>query len=93
MRSPKDTYGHYPINYTDQESAAGQQSGQWRREGNVNKRLVSICTNGLNNHYKSSKNVRDDFEDYFNSQEGSVSWQLDMVTCTSNAFNERLFVI
>ena len=59
----------------------------------MNKGLVSICTNGSNNYSKSAKNVRDDFRNYFNCHEGSVSWQLDMITCTSNAFDERLSVI
>ena len=40
------------------------------------------------NHSRDAKQVRDDFRDYFNSETGSVPWQLTMVTSTSNRFDE-----
>ena len=41
-RSPEDTHSYCPLNYTDHESAAGQQSGEWRRGGNINEGVVPI---------------------------------------------------
>ncbi|CAB3993019.1 Hypothetical predicted protein [Paramuricea clavata] len=87
-RSPEDTHSYCPLNYTDHESAAGQQSGEWRRGENINEGIVPIPQTGSNNYSKSAKNVRDDFKEYFNSKQGAVSWQMDMVTRTLNTFDK-----
>ena len=42
---------------------------------------------GSNNFSRSAKEVRDDYNDYFNSFEGAVSWQTDVVTSTRNSFD------
>jgi hypothetical protein len=45
---------------------------------------------GSNNYSKSAKDARDDFKEYFNSQQGAVSWQMDMVTRTLHAFDKQI---
>ena len=42
---------------------------------------------GSNNFSRSSKEVRDDYQDCFNSPEGAISWQTDVVTSTRNSFD------
>ena len=38
------------------------------------------CRVGSNNYSKDAKIVRDSFTEYFNSNEGQVLWQRDMVS-------------
>ena len=49
---------------------------------------------GSNNYSKSAKDVRDDFKEYLNSQQGAVSWQIDMVIRSlhtlTKSFNYKL---
>lgn len=42
-----------------------------------------------NNHTKSAKQVRDDFRDYFNSEEWWVPWQLERIRSTRELFYEE----
>lgn len=88
-RSPEDTHSYCPLNYTDHESAAGQQAGEWRRGGNISEGVVPIPQTGSNNYSKSAKNARDDFKEYFSSQQGAGSWQMDMVTRTLHTFDKQ----
>ena len=37
---------------------------------------------------RDAKEVRNNFCEYFNSEQGSVSWQTSMVTQTSDNFDE-----
>ena len=43
---------------------------------------------GSNNYSRSAKEIRDDFRDYFNSEEGSVPWQWETVLRTRDPFDE-----
>ena len=71
-RSPGSCSNNYcPLNYTDQDSAAGQRRGAWRNEKNVNGGLVPIPRTCSNNYSQAAKMIRDSFKDYFNSPEGS----------------------
>lgn len=83
-RSPQDSHNYCHVNYIDEESAAGHQSGQRRSDATVNEWLVSMPTNGSNNYSRSAKEVRDDFKDYFNSPQGAIKlltgrWTLSVV--------------
>ena len=87
-RSPEDTHSYCPLNYTDYKSAAGQQTGEWRGES-INEGMVPIPQTGSNNYSKSVKNVCDDFKEYFSSQQGAISWQMDIVTRTLHTFDKQ----
>ena len=67
-RSLEDTHIYCPLSYTDQESSAGQQAEEWREE---NEGMVSISHISSNNYSKSAKIARDDYKEYFNSQQGA----------------------
>ena len=88
-RCPEDTHNYCPLKYTDHESAAGQQTGEWRRGQNINEGMVSIPRTGSNNYSKSANDTGDDFKEYFNSQQGAVNWHMDMVTRTLHAFDTQ----
>ena len=49
---------------------------EWRRDENVNEGMVSIPQTGSNCYSKSAKDTRDDFKEYFSSQQGAVKWQM-----------------
>ena len=79
---------HYcPIDYVDQEENGHIREGSWRREHN-NYGLQDIRQMGSNNYARDAKEVRDNFCEYFNSEQGSVPWQTAMVNQTSDNFDE-----
>ena len=51
--------------------------------------LLPLMRAGSNNYSKSAKEIRDDFRDYFCSEEGSVSWQWETVLRTRDPFDEH----
>ena len=75
-----------PFTYIDQENRKGLRAGDWRNEASA-QGLVPIPNTSSNNFSRDAKKVRDDFRDYFNSPEGSVSWQLDTVNSTLSRFD------
>ena len=82
QRSQDDPYNYCPLNYVDQEIAGKLNAGQWRKEAD-NGGMLSIGRSGSNNYSGNAKEIRERFKDYFNSDEGSVSWQFDMVNRVS----------
>jgi len=51
--------------------------------------LLPLMRAGSNNYSKSAKEIRDDFRDYFCSEEGSVPWQWETVLRTRDPFDEH----
>ena len=76
-----------PNNYVDQERNLELRPGEWRNE-TTNDALANMQNIGSNNYSRVAKQVRENFKDYFNSEEGSLSWQLQMVTSTINSFDQ-----
>ena len=67
-----------PNNDIDQENGMNIIDGAWRNEP-ATEGLMDISKLGSMNYSKEAKAVREDFRDYFNSEESSVAWQWDMV--------------
>ena len=78
-RLDNEPYSYCPPNYVDQEGPAGITAGAWRENTTENGAMQPINNIGSNNYSKSAKETRNMFMDYFNSNEGAVAWQLDMV--------------
>lgn len=71
---------YYASQYSDEEvNTDGVEMG----EG-----LLPLRRAGSNNYSKSAKEIRDDFRDYFNSNEGSVPWQWETVLRTHDPFDQ-----
>lgn len=75
-----------PSNFVDHEGNLGINPGEWRNES-ISNALKDISSVSSNNYSRLAKEVRDNFKDYFNSKEGSVPWQMAMVTSTTNSFD------
>ncbi|XP_065665346.1 uncharacterized protein LOC136086784 [Hydra vulgaris] len=73
-----NNYLYCPTNYTDIDSPAGFRPGDWRQDNSCSAALQPLSS-GSNNYSKDAKQVRDDFKEYFNSPEGELEWQLDLV--------------
>ena len=67
-------------NIVDQEVRSKRKKGEWRLVIENDCGLVSIHRVGSNNYSKDAKIVGDNFCEYFNSNEGHVPWQRDMVS-------------
>jgi len=68
------------INLTiDKETESGIVRGNWRDVIVNDTSLVRIRKQGSNNYSADSSQIRDNFKNYFVSESGSVSWQLDHV--------------
>jgi len=76
--SSRAVYTPPGFNFMDSESDNSHAitTGSWRNEGSG---LESFSQQGTNTHSLSSKVIRDEFCHYFNSEEGKVSWQNDMI--------------
>ncbi len=83
QRSRNDPYNYCPFNYVDQEIGGNVKAGEWRK-GTENGGMLPIGRSVSNNYSGTAKEIRRQFKEYFNSPEGSVSWQLDMVTRVAN---------
>ena len=75
-----------PKTLVDNEGNGEMVPGEWRNEENIG--LQNSSTLGSNNYTRDAKNVRDAYRDYFNSPEGAVPWQMNMVTRTYDIFDE-----
>ena len=49
--------------------------GDWRQETRRYQGLVDLSRSGTNNYTRDAKESRDNFMEYFNSEQGSVLWQ------------------
>ena len=76
-------FSYCPPNYTDTDGPSGFTQGEWRKEMSTTSALEAIPQMCSNNYSREAKQVRDDFREYFCSSEGSVGWQLNMVTRTA----------
>ena len=81
-----DNASYTPVGFVDSESGDGSLiHGDWRKE-------VSTYDNGLGNinPVRGSRprldaiNIRDALKEFFNSEAGSVEWQLQYVRRTSH---------
>ena len=86
-RLDNEPYSYCPPNYVDQEGPAGISAGAWRENTTENGAMQPINNIGSNNYSKSAKETRKMFMEYFNSNEGAVAWQLDMIRRTSNSYD------
>ena len=68
-----------PPNFADQEGPHGVRLGDWRSQVTEKTGLQPLSNVGSNNYSMEAKNVRNMFKYYFNSEEGSVQWQEDIV--------------
>ena len=69
-----------PNNFVDQEVRSERKNEEWRLVVENDCGLVPIHRIGSNNYSKDAKIVRDSFCEYFNSNEGQLPWQRDMVS-------------
>ena len=77
-----------PDRFVDYETTVGLQEGGWRREVVDYQGLAPLQQQlGSNNFTRNAKVVRELFRDYFNSPQGQVPWQYQMVTSTHNTFD------
>ena len=90
----QDACTYCPHNFVDQNGRKGRViPGQWRQDIGATAGLSRLDRNARgsnsNNSSKSAQEVRDDYEEYFNSPEGAVTWQMDAVTSTTDPFDPR----
>ena len=78
----KNESNYCPPGYADADTPFGTRSGEWRGEFQNYTGMVSI---GSNNFTRSADKVREGFCTYFDSDEGSVHWQWDMVNRTADS--------
>ena len=76
----QNNFNYCPPNYTDTDGPCGFRPGEWRKETPASSALEAIPQMCSNNYSREAKEVRDNFRAYFCSPEGSVEWQLNMVT-------------
>ena len=70
-----------PANFVDRDTPNGIQRGRWRYEVRGYQGLTELNTQiGSNNYSRDAKSIRESFRDYFNSPQGQVPWQYEMVT-------------
>ena len=88
-RKETDSYSYCPVNYVDQDGPAGTKPGEWRMDESENTGFLPLKKIGSNNYSKTAKATRDLFKRYFNSAQGSVPWQTEMVRRVSNPYDEH----
>lgn len=78
LRSNTEVY--MPPGSVDEEDPTSHlvQPGNWH-QGPQSTGLVPLTRQGSNNYSKSAKDLRDDICKYFNSKEGQVPWQWNMI--------------
>ena len=79
---------YFPSGYADEETSDGVRAGGWRAEGD-NLGLNEINQIGSATYSRDAKQVRDDFRDYFFSEDGSLAWQLEVVNSTQTTFDKQ----
>lgn len=86
-----DIYSYAPRNFVDTYSGSGNRvtPGSWRNEIGDVVGLTGLhqSVRGSNNYSNLAKKVRDAYKDYFNSSEGAVPWQNDILSSTTNTFD------
>ena len=84
---------HYiPIGFVDSESNSGIVfQGHWKKELQDQACLLNFSKSKSNRSVFDAIAIRNTFKDYFNSCEGSLSWQLDYVqSCGHNPVNKSI---
>ena len=79
---------YFPSGYADEETSDGVRAGGWRAEGE-NLILNEIIQIGSTDYSRDAKLVRNEFRDYFFSEDGSLAWQLEVVNSTKNTFDTQ----
>ena len=83
----RSNFQYYNKELVDREADDGEIiPGTWRTDGH-NNALTDISNLGSNNYSVLAKAVRNDFKTYFNSQSGSVPWQLHHIQSTEDYFH------
>ena len=77
-----DSACYVPTSFVDSVDASGNiVEGSWRSTVSTKQSsLQPIRTAGSNNCNNNAKAIRDTFKEYFNSESGSVPWQVKRVT-------------
>ena len=82
-----DTRNKYcPSSFVDCDEGGTVLEGDWRND-TQDQALLNVSNTGSNNHSQLAKKVRDNFRDFFCSEQGAVPWQQSMVTRTNNLFD------
>ena len=74
--------------FVDQENFGEERKDEWRGETTGYTGMAPATHLGTNNYSRAAKEVRDSFKEYFSSNEGMVSCQLDYVTHTMDPFDD-----
>ena len=72
---------------TNDYCPAGYAEGDWRG-GLIIDGMQPISNVGSHNYSHDAKQIRDDFNAYFNSPQGSVPWLMDFILRTVNVFDK-----
>lgn len=89
MKSQSATHTYCPPELVDQETMRFTRPGQWRSDITNGGALTHLVSQGSHNFTRDAKTVREDFKVYFNSIDGAVGWQEEMVNSTTNPFDEE----
>ena len=87
LSARRSNFNYCSTELVDQEII--QEPGRWRRETSEYDGLVPFISQGSNNYSRNAKHVREKFKEYFSSEVGSIPWQEEMITRTSNPFDEE----
>ena len=66
----------------------GYAEDEWRRDDVNIDGLQPLLNGGSHNHLRDAKQIRDDFNEYLNSSQGSVPWQMGVIQRTVNPFDK-----
>ena len=91
----QDAYTYCPHNFVHQNDRRERViPGQWRQDTGATAGLSRLDRNARssNNSSKSAQKVRDDYEEYFNSPEGAVTWQINAVTSTKDPLTQENYI-
>ena len=78
LKTSKETY--CPKHFVDDENAKVANAGECRQDACATTAMQSLQTAWSKKYCWEARTIRDEFKQYICSAEGSVDWQLNMVT-------------
>ena len=74
---------------TSDQTVSNSRKGQWNIENSEYTAMTAIQRISSNNYMTDAKEIRDNFCTYFNSPEGAVSWQWELIHQTTDEFDRQ----
>ena len=91
-QSNSSAFDYCSPDFVDQENGSVEIPGRWRRVVADVQGMMQLNNQGSNNFARIAKEVRDNFKEYFNFVQSSISLQDNVVNNPTNAFDEQYSV-